>query len=142
MRMPQMSATTTRMSEIVMVMPTSRVRACPAVVQPLCRSVERRQQAVDRRESRVQDAREHPEADPQVTLRAEMDAGDDHRAVLADEPIDERHRVDRVLVAEEADRASRRSGPVKLARAAARPVLEHRPAFVHQEPRTLEELLA
>ena len=44
-----MSAMITRISEIVMVMATSRVRACPAVVQPLCRSVERGQEPVGRR---------------------------------------------------------------------------------------------
>src|SRR5207245_1870804 len=78
----------------------------------------------------------HAEPDAQVTLRAEMDAGDDHRAVLADEPIHERHRIDRVLVAEEADRARGRRGPVKLARTAAGPVPEHRPAVVDHEPRS------
>src|SRR5437773_9050787 len=100
MRMPQMSATTTRMSEIVMVMTTSRVRACPAVVQPLCRSVERRQQTVDRRETGVKNARNHAEPDAQVTHRAEMDTGNDHRAELADEPIHERHRIEREIVDE------------------------------------------
>src|SRR5256886_5410498 len=137
-----MSATSTRMSEIVMGMATSRVRACPAVMQPLCRSVERRQQTVDRGQPGMKDARHHSESDAQVALRAEVDAGDDHRAVLADQAIDERHRIDRVLVTEEADRARGRRGPVKLARAAAGPVLEHRPALVDQEPRALEELLA
>src|SRR6267378_1390029 len=136
-----MSATSTRMSEIVMGIATSRVRACPAVMQPLCRSVERRQQTVDRGQPRMKDARHHSESDAEVALRAEMDSGDDHGAVLADEPIDERHRIDRVLVAKEADCARGRRRPVKLARAAAGPVLEHRPAVVDEEPRALEELL-
>src|SRR2546428_3857276 len=142
MRMPQMSAMTTRTSEIVIVMATSRVRACPPVVQPLCRSVERGQQTVDRSEPGVEDARHHAKSDAQVTLRAEMDAGNDHRAVFADEPIHERQRIDRIPVAEEGDRARGRRGPMKLARVAAGPVLEHRPALVDQEPRALEELLA
>src|SRR6266516_122281 len=48
-----------------------------------------------------------------MPLRAELDARHDHRAVLANETVDERHRVDRVLVAEEADRTGGRRRPME-----------------------------
>src|SRR2546426_884273 len=77
-----------------------------------------------------------------MPLRAELDARHDHRAVFANESIDEGHRVDRVLVAEETDRARRRWRPVQDARVARGPILEERPPFVDEKPRALEELLA
>ena len=39
----------------------------------------------------MQHPRGHSESDPEMPLRAELDAWHDHRAVLADEPIDECH---------------------------------------------------
>src|SRR5438045_5252842 len=77
-----------------------------------------------------------------MALRAEWDARHDHRAVVADEAVDELHRVDRVLVAEETNRARGRRRPMKHPRVARSPVLEQRPPFVDEEPRALEELLA
>src|SRR5947209_237409 len=77
-----------------------------------------------------------------MPLRAELDARHDHRAVFANESIDEGHRVDRVLVAEETDRARRRWRPVQDARVARGPVFEERPSLVDEKPRALEELLA
>src|SRR5439155_1524779 len=90
----------------------------------------------------MQHARGHSEADPEMPLRAELDARHDHRAVLADEPIDECHRVDRVLVAEEADRARGRRRPVQDSGMTRGPILEERPALVYEKARALEELLA
>src|SRR5207244_10754661 len=90
----------------------------------------------------MEHARRHTESDPQMPLGAELDARHDHRAVLADEAVDERHRVDRVLVAEETDRAGGRWRPVEHSRMACGPVLEQRPAFVDEEASALEELRA
>src|SRR5438445_5815384 len=104
------------------------------------RSVERREKSVDRGEARVEDARRHPEPDAQMPLRPEVRAGHDHRAPLLDEPVDERDRVDRELVAEEADRSRRRGRPVELARMRRGPVLERGPALVEQETRAFEEV--
>ena len=77
-----------------------------------------------------------------MPLRPELAPRDDHRRVVADEAIDEGHRVDRELVAEEADRPRRRRGPVQLPGVPRCPVLEGRPAVVHEESRALEQLLA
>src|SRR2546423_7132210 len=77
-----------------------------------------------------------------MALRAELDARHAHRAVLADEAVDELHRVDRVLVAEETDRARCGRRPMEHPRMARGPILEQRPPFVDEEPRAFEELLA
>src|SRR5438309_2994683 len=77
-----------------------------------------------------------------MPFRAKLDAWHDHRAVFADETIDEGHRVDRVLVTEETDRARGGWRPVQHSRMARGPILEERPPFVDEESRTLEELLA
>src|SRR5437879_9031947 len=113
MRTPQMSATTARIRLIDMV--TSRKLARRSCNRRAA-SVERSEEAIDRCQPRVQDPRLHAEADAQVPFGSEVDARNDHRAVLAYEPVDEVHRVDRVLVAEEADRTRGRRRPVKLAR--------------------------
>src|SRR2546428_4543515 len=75
-----------------------------------------------------------------MPLRPEVRAGHDHRAPLLDEPVDERDRVDRELVAEEADRSRRRGRPVELARMRRGPVLERGPALVEQEAGAVEEV--
>src|SRR5438477_4076330 len=141
MRIPQTSAMSARMTGIVSVMCSSRAvgRRSPDRRR---RSVYGREQPIDRGETGVQYARGHPESDSEMPLRAELDARYDHRAVLADEAIDEGHRVDRVLVAEEADRARRRWRPVQDPGMTRSPILEERPPFVYEKPCALEELLA
>src|SRR3989449_3269410 len=110
--------------------------------EPPPASVYGREQTIYGREPRMQNSRRHSESDPEMALRAEMDAWHDHRAVLADETVDEFHRVDRVLVAEEADRARGRRRPVQHPRMAGGPILEQRPPFVDEKARALEKLLA
>src|SRR4051812_29578127 len=90
----------------------------------------------------MQDPRRHTEPDAQMPLGAELHAWHDHRAVLADQAIDQRHRVHRVLVAEETDRTGRRRCPVQHARMCGGPVLEEWPPFVDEKARALKKLLA
>src|SRR5438309_11252399 len=121
--MPQPRAMSARMTGTVSVMfpPAQWVGGR---VQPPPRSVYGREQTIDRGEARMQNSRWHAESDPEMALRAEVDARHDHRAVLANETVDQVHRVDRVLVAEEADRARGRRRPVQHARMAGGPILE------------------
>src|SRR5438093_407808 len=143
MRTPQTSAMSESRRVRVMVNGHLRVLPCWASKSMATAAMsvpERSEQAVDRRQSGVQDPRLHPIADAQVALGAEVDAGDDHRRVLADEPVDKRHRLDRKPVAEEADPAGLGRRPVQLARMRRRPVLELRPALTEDEPRALQQL--
>src|SRR5919197_6084917 len=146
MRMPQMSAMTASSSGTVIDMATSvckRVpRSCRRRARAPGRSVERGQQTIDRGQTGVEDVWGPTEADPQMALGAELRARNDHRRVLVDQAVDEDRRIDRVAVAEEADRAGGGRGPVKLARPARRPLLEPRPALVEQKTRALEKLIA
>ncbi len=94
MRTPQTSAMSESRRLTVMVNGHLRVLPCWASKSMATAGAlvpEGSEQAVDRREAGVQDPRFHPIADPQVALRTEVDAGDDHRRVLADEPVDEGH---------------------------------------------------
>src|SRR5438552_14999561 len=139
-RIPQASATRARIEPRLMQFLRAFVWRTALQAAGLVR--QRHQGAVDRLEAAAQDVGRAGEADAQVALRVEVGAGDDHRAPLLDEPVDELERVDREAVPEEADAAGGRRDPVQLLRVRGGPRLEDRPALVQQVARALHELLA
>src|SRR5213594_506450 len=143
MRTPQTSAMSESRRLTVMVNGHLRVLPCWAsksMTSPAVSVPERSEQAVDSCQAGVEDPRLHPITDAQVALGAEVDAGDDHRRVLANEAVDKCHRLDGKPVAEEADPAGLWRRPVQLARMRRRPVLELRPALAEDEARALQQL--
>ena len=81
------------------------------------------------------------EAEAQVAVHAEMIAGHDQHALLLAQPVDQRRRIDRVVVADVDDRAGFRLDPAEAA-GVGEPRLDQRQVAAQDVARALEQLRA
>src|SRR6267378_4128859 len=95
-RMPQARATSASRKLMLMTPPCacSPPERAGSMPTPAGSVADRGEKPVKGGEACVEDGRRPAEPDAQMALGLEVDARDDHGRVVADEAIDQRHRVD------------------------------------------------